>query len=119
MELVCLVIVIARACADTTVQLAKGKYSFVEPKMAWVEDIAHCEGEGGMLVEIDSEEENTALVEEMKRRGFKDRNFWMGLTDRESHGEWTLEKSGSKPSYLDWAEDEPNTKGYDCAQIWN
>ena len=87
--------------------------------MAWVEAIAHCKGEGGKLVEIDSEEESTALVEEMKRRGFKDRNFWMGLTDRESHGEWTLETSGSKPSYLNWADNEPNTEGYDCAQIWN
>ena len=71
--------------------------------MAWVEAIAHCKGEGGKLVEIDSEEENTALVEEMKRRGFKDRNFWMGLTERESHGEWILETSRLKPSYLNWA----------------
>ena len=66
---------------------------FVEPKVAWVEAIAHCKGEGGKLVEIDSEEENTALVEEMKRRGLKDRKFWIGLTDRESHGEWILETS--------------------------
>ena len=63
----------------------------------------YCKADGGKLVEIDSEEENTALVEEMKRRGLKDRKFWIGLTDRESHGEWILETSRLKPSYLNWA----------------
>ena len=39
----------------------------------------------------------------MKRRGLKDRKFWIGLTDRESHGEWIFETSRLKPSYLNWA----------------
>ena len=37
--------------------------SFVEPKMNWFEADDYCKGEGGKLVEIESEEENTALVE--------------------------------------------------------
>ena len=85
---------------------------FVEPKMAWVEAIAHCKGEGGKLVEIDSEEENTALVEEMKRRGFKDRNFWMGLTDKKDEGNWRL---GSELSYCQWATREPKQ----CKWSWS
>ena len=46
-------------------------YSFVEqPSMTWFEAKDHCEGESGKLVEIDSEEENTALVDEINRRGY-------------------------------------------------
>ena len=52
--------------------------------MSWFDANEHCKNEGGKLVEIDSEEENTALVEEITRRGYKDKNmnFWIGLTDR-------------------------------------
>ena len=39
--------------------------------MNWIEAKEHCEREGGKLVEIDSEEENTALVDEINRRGYK------------------------------------------------
>ena len=52
--------------------------------MNWFSANEHCKREGGKLVEIDSEEENTALVEEIMRKGYTDRNmnFWIGLTDR-------------------------------------
>ena len=49
--------------------------------MNWFEANDHCKREGGKLVEIETEEENTALVEEGKRRGLKNRNIWIGLTD--------------------------------------
>ena len=60
--------------------------------MTWFEAQEHCEGEGGKLVEIDSEEENTALVVEINRRGYavKNINFWLGLSDLESEGDWRL-----------------------------
>ena len=49
--------------------------------MFWLEADEHCKGKGGKLVEIDSEKENTALVEEINRRGYPDKNmsFWMGF----------------------------------------
>ena len=50
--------------------------------MSWFDANEHCKNEGGKLVEIDSEEENTALVEKINRRGYKNMNFWIGLTDR-------------------------------------
>ena len=92
--------------------------------MNWFEANDHCKGEGGKLVEIETEEENKALVEEMKRRGFKDKNFWMGLTDRKSEGDWRLETSEKNPTYNKWdAPKEPNsgdgTVDEVCAQIWN
>ena len=45
-------------------------YSFEEGRMTWFEAKDHCEKEGGKLVEIDSEEENTALVDEINRKGY-------------------------------------------------
>ena len=52
--------------------------------MSWFLANEHCKKEGGKLVEIDSEEENTALIKEINRRRYKDKNmnFWIGLTDR-------------------------------------
>ena len=94
--------------------------------MSWFEANDYCKGEGGKLVEIEKEEENTALVNEMKRRGFKDRNFWMGLTDRKSEGDWIFESSGKNPSYNNWNTMEANNRWFqmgeldeDCALIWN
>ena len=48
--------------------------------MNWFDANDHCKTEGGKLVEIDSKEENTALVEEMIRQGYgwKNMHFWMG-----------------------------------------
>ena len=89
--------------------------------MTWFEAKDYCEGKGGKLVEIDSEEENTALVEEINRKGYTDRkmNFWIGLTDSKSEGDWRLASSGLRPSYLNWHEDQPNNVGgkEHCARI--
>ena len=89
--------------------------------MNWRGAHEHCESKGGKLVEIDSAEENTALAEEIKKRGYTDRfmNFWIGLTDLGSEGDWRLASSGLKPSYLNWHEGEPNNAygNEDCAWI--
>ena len=89
--------------------------------MTWFDAKDYCEGKGGKLVEIDSEEENRALVEEInrKRYTYRSMNFWIGLTDSKSEGDWRLASSGLRPSYLNWHEDQPDNKGgdEDCAQI--
>ena len=80
----------------------------------------HCKREGGNLVEIDSKEENTALIEEIKGKGFSDKLFWMGMTDRGSEGDWILETNGSEPSHLNWGDREPDGgRKENCAVIWN
>ena len=38
--------------------------------MNWYNAKEFCEREGGKLVEIDSEEENTALVDKINRKGY-------------------------------------------------
>ena len=88
--------------------------------MSWFNAKDHCEGNGGKLVEIDSEEENTALVEEINRKGYKSRNmnFWIGLTDKRSEGDWILASNDLKPSFLKWADGEPrNLSDTDCAVL--
>ena len=86
--------------------------------MSWFEADEHCNGEGVKLVEIDSEEENTALVDEIHRRGYENMHFWIGLNELESDGDWRLASSGSKPSYLNWHEGEPNEGGNEhCARL--
>ena len=89
--------------------------------MSWVNASSHCVKEGGKLVEINSEEENEALVKEIKKNKFTERNmnFWIGLTDLRKEGDWRLASDDSKPSYLNWDEEEPNN-GDDnehCAKI--
>ena len=51
--------------------------------MNWFDANDLCNTEGGKLVEINSEEENEALVKEIKKNRFveRNRNFWIGLSD--------------------------------------
>jgi len=134
-----LIFLVVTIHADKKTQLSTGDYSFVEkPSMSWFAAKDHCEGEGGKLVEIDSEEENTALVEEINKRGYADRkmHFWIGLTEMtEVEGEWRLPSSlrqsltisvdpqrlassGLEPSYLNWHEGEPKEgKNKHCARL--
>ena len=78
--------------------------------MSWCNASSHCVKEGGKLVEINSEEENEALVKEIKKNRFTERNmnFWIGLTDLRKEGDWILASDNLKPSYLNWDEEEPN-----------
>ena len=88
--------------------------------MTWFEAKDHCEGEGGKLMEIDSEEENTALAEEINRRGYTDKNmnFWIGLTDARHEGDWRLASTGLEPTFLKWHEGQPdNYWNEDCARF--
>ena len=94
--------------------------SFVEqPRMTWFKAKDHCDSEGGKLVEIDSKEENTALVEEIKRE-YNERkmHFWIGLTSRGKENDWRLASNGSKPSFENWHEGEPdNNHNKNCARL--
>ena len=64
------------------------------------------------MVEINSEEENNALIKEIKKNRFTERNmnFWIGLSDLRKEGDWRLASDNLKPSYLNWDEEEPNNK---------
>ena len=87
--------------------------------MNWFDANDLCKTEGGKLVEIDSEEENTALVEEMIKQGYgwKNMHFWMGLTDMKSEGDWIFESSGKNPSYKNWNTMEANNRWFQMGDL--
>ena len=92
--------------------------------MSWSAAINYCKSRGANLVEIDSEDENAAIVAEINRRGYKDKYFWIGLTDKNKEGTWKLASNGENATYLKWDESygrnpEPNNYNgnEDCAHI--
>ena len=93
--------------------------------MTWLQAKNFCEGlENSRLVEIDSEEENSAISAEMHKLGSP--VIWLGLTDRRSEGHFVLESTGQSPSFTKWCcGDQPDNsgRGEDCATLkaipWN
>ena len=58
-------------------------YRFKDRPMRWVKAKEYCHRLGAKLVEIDSPEENEAIVDEIKKHSWSKDNkqFWMGLTE--------------------------------------
>ena len=71
------------------------------------------------LIEIDSAEENSVIIAEIKRRNFVSRKieFWLGITDRHSEGQWVLESTGERLVFANWSSREPINQEENCAHI--
>ena len=99
--------------------------SFGEESMSWYQAKDFCKRTGGKLVEINSDEENRAIVDEIQRKGYRDRKmyFWMGLTDLSEEGIWKLVSSCENASYLNWDKrtgvepDNYGEQGEGCAYL--
>merc|ERR1712130_239476 len=92
---------------DASCQLSTGCYRFHESPMTQSEARKFCEEEQlipSHLVEIESAEENNAIIAEIRRRNFLSRKieFWLGITDRHSEGRWVLESTGKSVVFTDW-----------------
>ena len=59
-------------------------FRLIDKPMNWYAADNRCRRLGGLLLEIDSPEENEAILGEIRKRGFPEqkKQFWMGLTDR-------------------------------------
>merc|ERR1712088_652223 len=120
-----------KSCAAPWTQLSTGCYRFHESPMTQSEAKKFCEEEQEVpahLVEIDSMEENRAIIAEIQQRDFFSRkiNFWLGINDRHTEGQWVLESTGKSVVFTDWNSGEPNNAGRteNCAFInaldkWN
>ena len=62
----------------------KAIFRFIDKPTNWYDADSGCRRIGGSLVEIDTPEENQAILGEIRKRGYseKRKQFWMGLTDR-------------------------------------
>jgi len=107
-------------CEAPWTQLSTGCYRFHTAPMTQSEAKKFCEEEQQVpshLIEIDSAEENRAVVAEMKRQNFL-LAFWLGINDRHSEGHWVLESTGKSVVFANWRSGEPNNAGSeDCAHI--
>ena len=64
------------------------------------------------LVEINTEEENDAILCELDRLGHSSGqsgvSYWIGITDRHTEGKWELESNGQSVIFTNWDQTEPN-----------
>ena len=88
--------------------------------MEWDRARKYCQDLGAQLVEIDSSEENKAIIKEIERRGFhaQKKQFWLGLTDRRTEGKWVYESLLAEPLFENWAFGQPDDGGWFAEEDW-
>merc|ERR1711864_68140 len=92
-------------CPDAWWTFGNSCYHNSGAAMNWADARRYCLEIGAYLVEIDTEEEETALLGAFN---VYDEDYWIGLTDQESEGEWIWADLGAPPKYTAWSAGEPN-----------
>ncbi|XP_031440196.1 perlucin-like protein isoform X2 [Clupea harengus] len=98
-------------------------YLLSDELLQWEESRQKCISAGGDLVTIDSEEEQSFLVNHIDRTTLKEIPFWIGLTDRQKEGQWLwLDGKSLQDNLTFWDKDQPDNgpdgerpEGQDCA----
>jgi len=85
-------------CQTPWILLGNRCYMFLMEGMTWYGARAACKERSGYLVEVDSDEENNLLIAEIKRRGWVDGWFWIGLNSEEDFG-WRWSQYKRRPSF--------------------
>jgi hypothetical protein len=114
-------------------------YMFCDTRMGTSEAAMVCSEHGLSLVQIDSAEENSALVEQtslwfdFEEAGDKQPAFWTGATDEDIEGNWLWVGSGTpfwtgaengtsvEDAFVNWGEGKPNQanrRPENCAVVY-
>ena len=127
----------AANCTSPWTELSSGCYLIGGPNETWYEAKRECKRNGGYLVEIESQEEQDALLawiwEEVEHvegvevlPPHQNPLFWIGLTDVFHDGTWVWDQFGRPLAFSRWEEKEPedyarwrasSSQGQHCAAI--
>ena len=119
-------------CAPTYSTVVSGltsRYRHGTMRLIWVEAERDCESDGGHLIVIDSDAENTWLAqvaaESLTNQGSSHQLAWLGMGDHAKEGEFRW-VTGAPLTLTSWFKDEPNSlnETEDCGEMratgsWN
>ncbi|XP_023282202.1 C-type lectin domain family 4 member D-like [Seriola lalandi dorsalis] len=93
-------------------------------KRDWLDSENNCTASGGHLAILTTREEHEAVEKESRRIGGFYKDYWIGLTDAETEGEWKwVDKSNLTNSFWDSLKSEPDNnqsggpEGEDCVVV--
>ena len=76
----------------------------------WESAVDYCKSQGGHLATITSQFEQDAIYDYLKKT-LPDVDVWIGLTDKDSEGNWSKWVTGEKVTYTNWAPGQPGDLG--------
>jgi hypothetical protein len=95
--------------------LVSSCYYFSTDKATWSQAKSACQKVGGYLAVPMNDKENSAIWNIVAQKNYQD--SWIGLTRHDKDNKFYTIK-GKRPSYTNWASDEPNSIGEKCAHMW-
>ncbi|XP_034563426.1 C-type lectin domain family 10 member A-like [Notolabrus celidotus] len=118
-----------KRCPDSWRHFDSKCYYFSPHTLTWSSSRAWCQTQGGDLLIINSEEEQSFIFESSRAVQQSGSRLWIGMTDAEVEGDWSWVDGGSLSSDVqfwlsrpgvgtepdDWKQDDPS--GEDCGHI--
>ncbi|XP_017009016.2 accessory gland protein Acp29AB-like [Drosophila takahashii] len=95
------------------------RYFYIEnnTKKTWAEAEIKCRQMGGYLAAIQNQDELNAITAKLR----KDTDYWLGINDSASEGQYVSVASGRRAPFLKWKPDEPNDfdGAEECIHLYN
>ena len=95
--------------------VAGGCYFMIVNKLTWLEAADMCEVKGGHLVEIETQQEQNALVtgftEFLEGKSFSSMRVWIGLVEKDTGSEfvWDISGTHARWQFTSWRSEEEST----------
>ncbi|KAG7241342.1 hypothetical protein INR49_025727, partial [Caranx melampygus] len=92
-------------------------YKYIPAHQTWADAELHCVSEGGNLVSIHSEDEDSFVQSFIKYFDPAQGYTWIGLSDTQKEGSW-MWSDGSAAKFFSWSVQQPDNAGNteDCVQ---